>query len=330
MNLLISLLTILTLMVSTSYPTLAAAEPDAQVTAAATATATSQGVTRTMVPLLKDRPPLVFWSSDKAPKAVLLCLHELGMYSGIFDDLGNRMAREQNYAVYALDERGFGGWKKFDKSERHMDIDKILSDTKDALEALHAKYPALPVFLLGEAMGGTLALKIASTYPKLVQGTISAAPAGDHYKTTSNYFKVCGHLLTKGPNKRFDMGKSLISLATPRASVREAFEKDPEVRLDLTPGELMACQFFMYKSKDIARKITTAPVLIVQGQQDGESIPSGAKKVFDKLATSDKQMLALNDADHYVYEDPHVNDVAFNSTVSWIESHVNPPAATTK
>jgi esterase/lipase len=69
-------------------------------------------------------------------------------------------------------------------------------------------------------------------------------------------------------------------------------------------------------------------VLIVQGQQDGESIPSGAKKVFDSLSTKDKQMLALNDADHYVYEDPHVNDVAFNSTVSWIESHLNQPSTT--
>jgi alpha-beta hydrolase superfamily lysophospholipase len=302
----------------------ARAAADADSTTATTAA--DLGVTRTSVSLLKDQPPLTFWSApDKAPKAVLLCLHELGMYSGLFDNLGRRMAHDQNYAVYALDERGFGGWKNFDKADRKMDIHKILRDTKETLEALHTKYPKLPIFLLGESMGGTLALQIAASYPDLVTGTISAAPAGDHYKTKHNYFRVCRNLVTKGPNHRFDMGKELVAAATPRVAVQEAIEKDPEVRLDLTPGELMDCQFFMWKSKDIAKKITSSPVLIVQGQKDGESIPSGAKKVFDKLSTDDKQMLALNDADHYVYEDPHVSDNAFNSTVSWIEAHVKDP-----
>lgn len=292
---------------------------------------TSSNAVRTNVELLKGKPPLANWiSSNTTPKAVLLCLHELGMYSGVFENLGTRMAA-QNYTVYALDLRGFGGWKKVTGTEGRMSLDRTLVDIKESVEALHGKYPGLPVFVLGEAMGGALALKAAATFPDLIQGTISSAPSGEHFHGTHNYMSVCKHLVTKGPNKRFAMGKELIAMATPRESVRESFEKDPEIRLDPAPSELMACQFFMYKTKDMARRITNSPVLIVQGQKDGESIPSGANKVFDSLATSDKQMMALADGDHYVYEDPKVNDIAFNGTLSWIEAHLSKqPATTTK
>jgi alpha-beta hydrolase superfamily lysophospholipase len=282
---------------------------------------------KSMVPLLKDKPPLANWTAaNGSPRAVLLCLHELGMHSGLFDNLGTRMAA-QNYTVYALDLRGFGGWKNVKGPEGRMSLERTLDDIKESVEALHSKYPGLPVFILGEAMGGALALQAASKFPDLIQGTISSAPGGDHYHGRHNYMRVCSHLLSSGPNKQFDMGKELISMATPRAAVREAIEKDPEVRLDLAPRELMACQFFMYKSKDMARRITSSPVLIVQGQKDGESVPDGANKVYEHLATNDKQMLALAEGDHYVYEDPKVSDVAFNGTLGWIEAHLSKDTA---
>jgi acylglycerol lipase len=272
------------------------------------------------VSILPGQPDFRVWPPAGAPKAVLLCLHEIGMHSGQFKDLGQRMA-DQGYMVYAMDERGFGQWDKVKTSDARMNLGKTLEDIHQAVIVLHQKHPGLPVFLLGEAMGGALALKAAANFPDLIKGTISSAPAGEHYGTTHNYMKVCEHLLT-GPSKKFSYGKELIAQGTPRADLRTSMENDPGVRLNLSPTELMDCQFFMYQTKAFAKQIKSVPVMIVQGQQDHESKPTGAQRVYDNLATKDKQMLAVQEGDHYVFEDTHVNDKALQATVGWLDQHL--------
>jgi alpha-beta hydrolase superfamily lysophospholipase len=279
----------------------------------------------TSVELLAGKPPLLKWQAEGTAKGVVLCLHELGMYAGVFEDVGKRLSHN-GYTVYAMDERGFGGWDKVKGPEGKMNLDKTLSDIKDACTELKKKENDLPIFILGEAMGGALALKAASTFPDLIQGTISSTPGGEHFHTTHNYMTVCRHLITQ-PNKRFDMGKSLLVSATPRTDLQNYIRSDQEIRLNLTPKELMSCQFFMYKSKDFAKKITNTPVMIVQGQKDGETKPQSSQKVYESLSTRDKKILPVTDGDHYVYEDQHVDDQAMNATVSWLDEHLSKTSA---
>jgi alpha-beta hydrolase superfamily lysophospholipase len=272
--------------------------------------------------LLPNQPPLLVWSpaSSTATKGVVLCLHELGMHSGVFADLGKRLS-DKGYIVYAMDERGFGGWEKMKGSESHMNLDRILGDIKEASLALHKKHDGLPLFLLGEAMGGTLVLKAAATNPELIQGTISSTPGGEHFNTGRNYMTVCKHLVT-APSKRFPMGKSLIAAGTPVQEQQDYLQNEAKVRINLSPKELMACQFFMYKANNFASRIKTTPVMIVQGNRDGETKPISSQHVYDHLATSDKKMMMVPDGDHYVYEGKHVNDGAMKDTLAWLDSHL--------
>src|ERR1700722_14796743 len=82
------------------------------------------------VDLLVNKPPLLKWNANGTPKGVVLCLHELGMYSGVFQDTGTRLAKS-GYIVYAMDERGFGGWEKIKGPDSKMNLDKTLADIKD-------------------------------------------------------------------------------------------------------------------------------------------------------------------------------------------------------
>jgi alpha-beta hydrolase superfamily lysophospholipase len=272
--------------------------------------------------LLPNQPPLLVWSptTGASIKGVVLCLHELGMHSGVFADLGKRLS-DQGYIVYAMDERGFGGWEKMKGPDARMNIDRILGDIKEAAQALHKKHEGMPVFLLGEAMGGTLVLKAAASNPYLIQGTISSTPGGEHFKTGHNYMTVCKHLIT-GPDKRFPMGKELIASATPKEDKQDYLENEAKVRVNLTPKELMACQFFMYKARNFARQIKTTPVMIVQGSMDGETKPISSQHIYDSLATGDKKLMMVADGDHFVYEGKHVNDGAMKDTLAWLDSHL--------
>ena len=274
------------------------------------------------VTLVEDMPPLLFWKAqgDAASKGTVLCLHELGMHKGSFDDLGGKLAKE-GYDVYSMDLRGFGGWAERGKEGR-MDLKNTLADIKVTVEKLKKDGPDKQIFLLGEAMGGALALEAASKYPDIIAGTISATPGGEHFNTFSNYLSV-GSKMAVMPNKRYNKGEELVALGTPKKELQEAIKNDAGVRLDLSPRELIACQFYMYKTKRFAKRIKTMPVLIVQGERDGESRPDGSRKVFDNLSTDKKQYLSVKDGDHYVYEDTNVNDQAMKTTVAWLDKHTS-------
>jgi acylglycerol lipase len=273
------------------------------------------------VGLVPGNPPALFWKPEGTPRAAVLCLHELGFYNGVFDDLGKRLSA-QGLAVYAIDLRGFGGWSEIDSKDSKMDLDKTLEDVKGSVEVMHKLHPNIPVFVLGEAMGGALALKAAATFPELIQGAVTAAPGGEHFKTIQNYTTIASKLAVSGPNNETSYGEDLLQIATPKKDLQEAFRQDPKVRLDLAPRELMDCQFFMYKTRQMARKIKKVPVLVVHGQKDGESKEVGSERVYKNLATKDKEYLKVPDGDHYTFEDVKVSDAAFNSTLSWIDKHI--------
>lgn len=304
-----------------TQPVLAAAEPTESTANSPDAVELPAGAKQSE--LLANQPPLLVWSPDTSQtkaKGVVLCLHELGMHSGVFADLGKRLA-DKGYIVYSMDERGFGGWEKMKGNDAKMSITRILADIKEAAQALKKKHDGMPVFLLGEAMGGTLVLKAAADNPGLIQGTISSTPGGEHFRSGHNYMTVCKHLI-QGPSKRFPMGKELIAAATPQTEKQQYLQNEAKVRVNLTPKELMACQFFMYKARSFAHQIKTTPVLIVQGNLDGETKPISAKHVYDSLSTEDKKLVMVEDGDHYVYEGKHVNDNAMKDTIAWLDNHL--------
>jgi len=272
------------------------------------------------VKLLENMPPFMVWKAEK-PKGNLICLHELGMYNGVFEDLGKSLSKE-GYTVYSMDLRGFGGWEdpKYGKAGQ-MDLKNTLSDIKAAAEELKKREPDTKIFLLGEAMGGALVLEAAAKFKDLIAGIISSAPGGEHFGTLNNYTSV-GTRFIAG-NKRFEKGGQLVEQGTPKKDLQDALKQDPKIRLNLEPRELMACQFYMYKTKKFARQIASTPVLIVQGQKDGESRPEGARKIYDKLATKDKQYLDLPNGDHYVFEDTKVDNDAMKATIAWLDKRAS-------
>lgn len=278
-----------------------------------------RATTATKVDLVEGMPPFLYWNSKgESSKGVVLCLHELGLHSGVFEDAASKLC-DQGYSVYSMDLRGFGGWSDVKGSKGKMNLKNTLADIKSAADAIKKKTPDAKIFLLGEAMGGALALEAAAKYKDVISGAISSAPGGEHFNTVSNYLSV-GSRFTLG-NKRFNKGEELIEVATPKKELQEAFRKDSNVRLDLAPGELMACQFYMYKTKRFAKEIRELPVMIVQGLKDGESRPEGAKKIYDNLATKDKQYLSVENGDHYVFEDTKVDDKAMTATIAWLDKY---------
>jgi len=117
--------------------------------------------------------PLRQWDAEK-PRAIIVALHGMGDYSGAFDMPATWWA-VHGITTYAYDQRGFGrapnpGLWPGEKTLR--------DDFTDCVEAVRAAHPGLPVFALGESMGGAVVLtSLASAQPPRLDGAILVAPA---------------------------------------------------------------------------------------------------------------------------------------------------------
>ena len=114
------------------------------------------------------------WLPDEKPNAVVVALHGFNDYSKFFDKPANYL-RERGIASYALDQRGFGanGFRG-----RWFPGDRYKLDARDFTKAVAEKYPGVPLYLLGESMGGAVAMTVmADDNTPWITGTILAAPA---------------------------------------------------------------------------------------------------------------------------------------------------------
>ena len=118
--------------------------------------------------------PARVWLPAEPPNAVILALHG-------FDDSRDQWTLDAatftgtGIALYAPDQRGFG-----DTASRGSwpGVAALVNDADSMVRTLIARYPGTPVYLMGESMGGAVALDLAARPDQPpVAGTIMLSPA---------------------------------------------------------------------------------------------------------------------------------------------------------
>lgn len=121
-----------------------------------------------------DRRPFRQWSpaGDGRPRAVVIALHGFGDHGQAFETVGAALAT-RGIAVIAPDQRGFG-------RSRARGIwpggRALVADLAVIARLVAARYPGRPIFVLGESMGGAVAM-VARAEGLPVAGVILVAPA---------------------------------------------------------------------------------------------------------------------------------------------------------
>ncbi len=118
--------------------------------------------------------PMRTWLPAGKPKAVIVALHGFADYSASFAKPAAFWA-DNGIATYAYDQRGFGGAPHV---YHWSGTDTMADDAKDVVRAVRRLYPDIPLYLLGESMGGALAVVAATgPYPAEADGLILVSPA---------------------------------------------------------------------------------------------------------------------------------------------------------
>src|SRR5579871_1249683 len=102
--------------------------------------------------------PLRRWLPPGQPVAVILALHGFNDYSNAFT-LPAPALTQRGIAVYAYDQRGFGAAPQRGRWPGEM---VMARDAARAATLLRRRYPDRPIYLLGESMGGAVAILAAA------------------------------------------------------------------------------------------------------------------------------------------------------------------------
>lgn len=107
-------------------------------------------------------------------KAVIIALHGMNDYGTFIADAAEDWAR-QGIETLAYDQRGFG---QSPLVGRWVGEDGLVGDLETLVRLAAARYPGLPLYVLGESMGGAVTM-LAASRDQLpgVSGIILSAPA---------------------------------------------------------------------------------------------------------------------------------------------------------
>ncbi len=263
-----------------------------------------------------DLPMRQWLPAKKQPRAVILALHGFNDYSNAFASPGEYFAR-RGIAVFAYDQRGFGN-----TSQRGVwgGRDNLTRDLAEAVLAISHKYPKVPLYVLGESMGGAVTIAALSKpgFPlERVKGVILSSPAlwGDGTFNPLYRFMlwVTAHTL---PQMELT-GKGLRIRASDNIEMLRALGRDPLVikktRVDAIYGLVQ-----LMDEAHLCIPQLHKPLLFLYGKND-QVIPPVAIQVALQQMSQPYRFAYYDKGWHMLLRDLQAETV-WQDIMSWIEN----------
>ena len=268
--------------------------------------------------------PLRSWLPEgdtaEAPKAVILALHGFNDYSFAFEEPGRYFAA-RGIVTYAYDQRSFGAGP-------HRGIwpgaENLIDDLRDAADLLAARHPGAPLYILGESMGGAVALAAAVQYDLPVRGLILSAPAVWARRTMPFYQRWALAVAVELFPAMIVTGKGLKIQASDNIEMLIGLGKDPLFIKKTRIDSLQGLVDLMSRGLDSGAELKL-PALLLYGAKD-EVIPwKPTARFWSALpAREDGQKTAYyDDGWHLLLRDLQAR-IVYDDILAWIE---NPAAA---
>lgn len=225
-----------------------------------------------------ERLPLSRWLPPGEPRAVVLALHGFNNYSHAFAGPAALWAK-QGIATYAYDQRGFGAAPG---RGRWWGSEALADDALTASEILRRRYPGIPLYLLGESMGGAVAILTATGAAGLplppIDGVILAAPAVWGRETMKLLPRLVLWVAVRVAPSLTLTGQQLHIWPSDNLAMLRALARDPLVIKATRVDAIWGLVNLMDRAAAAAPRLK-GPLLVLYGRHD-EIIPKRAMQYF--------------------------------------------------
>ncbi len=256
------------------------------------------------------------WRPAAPPRAVLLNLHGLGDHSGLYGALSDRLIAS-GFAVHALDIRGNG---RSPGKRGHVDAwSDYREDLRRFVELVRREEPGRPLFLLGNSLGGLIAIEYAMHHAEGLRGIIAAAPPLGQLSVPPVLLAL-GRVMSRiWPAFSLETSMDLSGLARDPAVVDELLA-DPlfhrlgsarlstEVRAAIARVQRRAAEFPL-------------PLLVLHGSKDRLVPPDGSRTFVARVAHPDTRLIEYPEGRHVLFADSDREQVLAD-LVQWLEQHL--------
>jgi alpha-beta hydrolase superfamily lysophospholipase len=257
------------------------------------------------------------WLPAASPvRAVIVNLHGLGDHSGLYPNLATYFP-SRGIAVYAYDMRGNGrspgqraylrSWQEF-REDLHLFLGQV-----------RQWQAGLPLFLLGNSLGGLVVLEYALQHPAGLAGVIAAAPPLGQLGVPAVLMGL-GRLFSRIlPRFSLNVGMDLSGLARDPAVI-EAVLSDPLFHRRGTARLSTEVTAAINRVQDGASNFS-APLLIIHGSDDRMVPADGSRKFFAKVGYPDREFREYPGAYHGLFADFDHGEV-LRDLERWIEGRI--------
>ncbi len=262
--------------------------------------------------------PFRAWLPEEQTKAVVIALHGFNDYSHGFEMPGEYM-RLHGVALIAYDQRGFGSAPS---TGIWAGENNLVHDAADMVIAVRHRYPNTPIYLMGESMGGAVAVAAATWpgFPK-IDGLILSAPAIWGGSTMNPIFRASLWVFAHTVPSKLMTGEDLHILASDNIDMLRAFSTDPLVikatRVDAVWGLVQ----LMDKGYANIGKVPM-PMLLLYGAHDQVIPPEPIQKGL-RMAPQGTVGAYYPLGYHMLLRDLH-GDVPVRDILSWIDDPRRP------
>lgn len=211
--------------------------------------------------------PMRVWQPQGEPRAVVLALHGFNDYKQAFAEVGPFLAA-RGIVTYAYDQRSFGS-----TSQRGIwpGAERLVDDARMVAAQLRQRHPGRPLYLLGESMGGAVAMSILAESPEAADGAVLVAAAVWGRATMNPLQRAALWLVAHSfPGMRLS-GRGLGITASDNQAMLRALRDDPLVLKEARADALWGLVDLMDRAL-AAAPMLSVPALVLYGEHD-EIIP---------------------------------------------------------
>ncbi len=261
--------------------------------------------------------PVAVWLPETEPQAVILALHGFNDYRMAFKDSGAYFAR-RGLAVYAIDQRGFG-----ESPHRGLwaGVPHMVEDARQAAAALSALWPGKPLYILGESMGGAVALAALTAPGSLTaDGLILVAPAV-WGRDLMNPFQVAALSVFSHITPWLRLGNSGLNITpSDNFDMLRELSRDPLLirrsRVDTLSGLTDLMDHALASGDALDR-----PVLLLYGLRDEIIRPDSMRQFIRTVPPESWLRLALYEDGYHMLLRDQAGRRYQEDIVSWIYDH---------
>ena len=213
---------------------------------------------------------LMHWDAAM-PTAVIVGVHGMNDYSNAFSMPAPWWAAH-GISTYAYDQRGFG---RSPNTGIWGGNDIMRRDLADFVDVVRARHPGVPVYVLGESMGGALTMSaFASAAPPKADGMILIAPAVWSRRTMPLTYRVVLWMSSHTFRWWTVTGSGLKIMPSDNIEMLRANGRDPLFLKATRPDAVYGLVSLMDEAFTAPPRLTNTPGLFLYGGND-QLIPRG-------------------------------------------------------